>query len=483
MNSEMSRGKKVFISYARVDREHASRLYADLEKAGLEPWLDEESIRAGENWKAAIDRAIGESDFFLALLSSRSVDKKGYVQKELRRALDELDKYPENKIYLIPARLDECQPSHSKLFDLHRVDLFPSYEAGFEKLLRSFEDEISPRGSGAEVTLEPAAPPRKEPPVVHGYRRVVRTVAGWGIIAMLAGFSGHGPPPSKPPPANQSTGAEGKSSKELLPVIAVDGGEAGKSLLENLQGLGFPAEVSLKLDDIGLELVLIRKGSYLMGTPPTESGRELDETQHRVVISRPLYIGKYEVTQEQFAKVMTGFFHLNQFDGRDQNPVEKVSWNEAREFCQRLSAQLKGSIRLPTEAEWEYACRAGTNTPFHEGREMEHLGKVAWYKDNSDFETHPVGGKAPNAWGLYDMHGNVKEWCQDWYSETLGTNLEAVDPQGPQTGIYRVSRGGGIRSDPRFCRSGYRGSALPDRKDHDRGFRVVVALREPAELP
>jgi len=305
-------------------------------------------------------------------------------------------------------------------------------------------------------------------------------VAGLGFIALLAGFGGHGPEPHPVMISHQGTdGVSGRSRKEPLPVITVEGGEDGKSLLENLQGLGFPAEVSLKLDGTALELVLIRKGSFLMGTPLTESGREPDETQHRVVISRSFYIGKYEITQEQFAKVMTGYFHLNQFDGRDQNPVEKVSWSESQEFCRRLSTQLKGSIRLPTEAEWEYACRAGTSTPFYAGEKVLQLAKLAWYRGNSDFETHPVGGKAPNGWGLYDMQGNVKEWCQDWYSETLDTSPVVVDPQGPQTGIYRVSRGGGIRSEPKFCRSGYHGFKLPDQKDHDRGFRIVVSLRDP----
>lgn len=501
MNGEKAQ-KRVFISYARDDGEYARRLFADLKNVGFDPWLDEENLLPGQKWKPQIDKAIRESNFFLALLSSNSVNKKGFAQHELLRALDELEKYPESQIFLIPVRLDECQPSNSSLLALNRADLFPSYEAGFEKLLRALrqgqlngtEDRtgelvsvagaeslgndldaaISPSEPEVEIAIESAALPGEVLPVVPQIRRTRRALAGLGLISLLAGLGG------------QRHISERKSGgvSQSPPSITVEQKEprqGGESLLEYLRGLNFPAQVPLDVGGTDLDLVLIPRGSFLMGTPPTESDREPDEAQHRVEISRPFYIGKYEVTQKQFAKVMIGVFHLNQFDGRDQNPVENVSWSEANEFCRRLSTKLKGSIRLPTEAEWEYACR-GPSTTFDEGRKMEQLAKIAWYSDNAGFETHPVGGKAPTGWGLYDMHGNVKEWCQDWYSEILDTR-QAVDPQGPPAGIKRISRGGGIDSARGSCRSGYRGSADPGRRNHDRGFRIVVSLREPAELP
>jgi formylglycine-generating enzyme required for sulfatase activity len=152
-----------------------------------------------------------------------------------------------------------------------------------------------------------------------------------------------------------------------------------------------------------------------------------------------------------------------------------VSWEEAVDFCERLSQKENGKYRLPTEAEWEYACRAGTDTRFYYGNDLSYsqLGEYAWYGNNSGSETHPVGQKKPNAFGLYDMHGNVWEWCQDWYGENYYSQRSEVDPKGPDTGTARVLRGGSWFNLPRICRSASRLRLTPGYRFISGGFRVV----------
>ncbi|MFH0871486.1 MAG: SUMF1/EgtB/PvdO family nonheme iron enzyme [bacterium] len=165
----------------------------------------------------------------------------------------------------------------------------------------------------------------------------------------------------------------------------------------------------------GMEFVLIPAGRFLMGSPPSETGRDSGEDpQREVVITHPLYLGKYEVTQAQWRAIMTN--NPSKHQNCDDCPVEGVYWNDAQEFLRRLN-QRSGTTgyRLPTEAEWEYACRAGSGGTYSFGDDPGRLGEYAWYSDNSGGKTHPVGQKRPNAWGLYDMHGNVYEWCKSTY--------------------------------------------------------------------
>ena len=159
-----------------------------------------------------------------------------------------------------------------------------------------------------------------------------------------------------------------------------------------------------------------------------------------------------------------------------QNPVENVSWTDAVEFCRKLSAmpaeKTAGHVyRLPTEAEWEYACRSGTTTAYGFGDDASRLGDYGWFDGNSDSSTHPVGEKKPNAWGLYDMHGNVWEWCQDWYGDYPSGS--ATDPTGATSGSYRVIRGGSWSNDARYCRSAYRSWRTPEARYNNLGFRVL----------
>jgi formylglycine-generating enzyme required for sulfatase activity len=227
-------------------------------------------------------------------------------------------------------------------------------------------------------------------------------------------------------------------------------------------------------NSIGMKLVLIPAGEFMMGTPPTEDIREVGHPQHRVKISKSFYMGIYEVTQTQYQAVMGA--NPSYFKG-DDLPVEQVSRNDAIEFCRKLSQKEGRTYRLPTEAEWEYACRAGTTTRFYYGDDLAYsqLGEYGWYSNNSDYNTHPVGQKKPNAFGLYDMLGNVWEWCQDWYDRNYYTNSPAVDPQGPSSGQYCVIRGGNYRFDAFGLQSSFRGNGgTPSERREEVGFRLVL---------
>jgi formylglycine-generating enzyme required for sulfatase activity/serine/threonine protein kinase len=238
--------------------------------------------------------------------------------------------------------------------------------------------------------------------------------------------------------------------------------------------LGVPVEMT---NSIGMKLTLVPPGEFLMGSPNSEQDRSDGELQHRVRMTKPFYLGVYEVTQWEYERVM-GASPSHFKESGNSAPVEMVSWDEAQEFCRKLSAlpaeQAAGWVyRLPTEAEWEYACRAGSTSRFCFGDSDDGLDAYAWFGNNSDSKTHPVGLKKPNAWGLYDMHGNVWEWCADWYDSGYYVASPSSDPQGPSSGSDRVSRGGGWLYRPGDCRSSYRDGFSPGIRSFDLGFRVA----------
>jgi formylglycine-generating enzyme required for sulfatase activity len=224
-----------------------------------------------------------------------------------------------------------------------------------------------------------------------------------------------------------------------------------------------------------MRFVFIKPGEYTMGSPLKEEGRKADETQHEVFISKGFYMQTTEVTQEQWKAVMNET--PSYFSKCGQNcPVEQISWNEAQEFIKKLNQREKTKkYRLPTEAEWEYACRAGrTATRFSYGDDLKDLGKHCWHRDNSGDTTHKVAQKKANAWGLYDMHGNVWEWCQDRYGSYA--NAPATDPKGPTRGSERIFRGGAWNVIPSAIRCAFRGNIMPEERLRLVGFRLV---REP----
>jgi formylglycine-generating enzyme required for sulfatase activity len=248
-----------------------------------------------------------------------------------------------------------------------------------------------------------------------------------------------------------------------------------------------------------MKLVLIPRGTFTMGSPKAETGREASEgPQHEVEITRPFYLGSYPVTQAEYRKVMgsnPSYFSATG-GGKDKVagdtgrfPVESVSWVDATRFCARLSALAKekaaGRVyRLPTEAEWEYACRAGTTTPFH-------FGKSASSRQANFDGEQPSGGAAggpfllrtckvgsykANDFGLFDMHGNVWQWCQDWYKKDYYKESPKEDPKGPYRGVARLLRGGCWGDPGSSCRAGRRGWFDPREGSADIGFRVACVV-------
>jgi len=236
-----------------------------------------------------------------------------------------------------------------------------------------------------------------------------------------------------------------------------------------------------------LELVWINPGSFMMGSPLGESARDEDETQHRVTLTKGFWLGKYEVTQAQWQQVMGSNPSYSKNAG-GKAPVENVSWNDCKDFLQKLNGKgVEGTFRLPTEAEWEYACRAGTTTRFGFGENDGDLHRYGNYcersctedyswkdKDHSDGhdKTAPVGSLKPNAWGLHDMHGNVWEWCQDWYGDYPSGS--ATDPAGVSSGSSRVLRGGSWFLSAGLCRSARRYGIEPSYRFSLSGLRVVL---------
>jgi len=260
-------------------------------------------------------------------------------------------------------------------------------------------------------------------------------------------------------------------------------------------------------NSLGMKLAYIPAGKFTMGSPAGEAEREDGEMQHEVTITKPFYLGVCEVTQREFGSVKVpdakraGAIFTEKRGGGPDHPMENVTWQQAVAFCKVLSDQAEEKkagrrYRLPTEAEWEYACRAGTTAAFHFGKALS--AKQANF--NGDFpyggadkgsylrKTAKVGSYEPNAWGLHDMHGNVWEWCADYYDKDYYKNSPKEDPKGPEKGVvstdygefFRVVRGGSWLDEARACRSACRFRAMPDEPNRLVGFRVVCEVEAKA---
>ena len=258
--------------------------------------------------------------------------------------------------------------------------------------------------------------------------------------------------------------------------IRLESGE-DKNINIRLKPVAIAQQENSFTNSLGMEFVYIKPGTFMMGSPLDEPNRDDNEKQHKVTLTSGFYMQTTEVTQGQWKAVMD----TRPWSGKkyvrdaDNNPAVFVSWNDAQEFIEKLnSKEGGGKYRLPTEAEWEYACRAGSTTMFYFGSSYSQLGDYVWYyknaRDAGDKYAHRVGVKKPNAWGLYDMHGNVYEWCQDLFDDYPSGSV--TDPQGSSSGSHRVYRGGCWNDYARYCRSAYRLNLSPGYRYNYLGFRL-----------
>lgn len=325
------------------------------------------------------------------------------------------------------------------------------------------------------------------------------------FIAELSACFAPPPPPIATPELPKEVAAQGPLPRPPPlppPVKPANAASVAPSVPHELPKLpaGFapprnPKPGAVWINSIGMRLNCLPAGAFLMGSPEDEKKRNDDEFLHAVRITRPFLLGAYPVTQGEFEKVMgsnPSYFSSagagnDKMQGLDaaRFPVENVSWEEAEEFCRKLSAHEGQEYRLPTEAEWEYAARASTNTVFHFGDSL--VGNEANCICRSPYgtsdkgkylgRTTPVGSFAPNAFDLYDMHGNVWEWCHDWYDENSNRDSPPEDPAGPlYGGPWRVARGGNWRLPAACCRAAFRNAFEPDTRDSGLGFRVALSI-------
>jgi formylglycine-generating enzyme required for sulfatase activity len=373
---------RIFLCHASEDKAQVREVYHRLQTIdGFEPWLDEEDLLPGQEWAREIPRALQASDFILIFLSRTSVAKRGYVQREMKLALDTWQELPEGTIHTIPVRIDDCEVPES-FRRYHWANLFEPN--GFDRIVRAIRAELTKRQ-------------------------------------------------------------------------------------------GTEPEPSTFTNSISMEFVLIPTGTFMMGSPYSDTQVEdKEKPAHRVTISQLFYLGKYPVTQGQWEAVMGT--NPSHFTGDQNRPVERVSWEDTQEYIRRLNTRESSArYRLPTEAEWEYACRAGSTPRSCFGDNRSQLGVYGWYDNNSRGMSHPVGQRKPNAWGLHDMHGNVWEWVQDWYG---AYDPEPVtDPQGLASGSHRVVRGGSWHSEAGGCRSAYRSFGAPSDRYDFVGFRCACSGR------
>jgi formylglycine-generating enzyme required for sulfatase activity len=399
---------RVFLCHASSDKPVVRELYKKLSESGYQPWLDEEDLLPGQEWEREIRVAVRASDVVIVCLSPASTSKQGFVQKEIKLVLDVADEQPEGTIFVIPARLAACDVPE-RLRRWHWVNLYE--DGGYVKLVKALEHRAK--------TLQPVPDKCDRKRFTTAKHKKPRQ-------------AGAAPIDAAEDADRDATRAEETALGRMFEFDTVTLDEVGNvaSRLQK-QARQFVEELA---PGITLEMVSIPGGTFMMGSPEEEEGSDDNERpQHQVTVSR-FHMGKFPVTQAQW-RVVAGWPKVerelnaepSRFKG-DDRPVEQVSWEEVVEFCARLASRTEKGYRLPTEGEWEYACRAGTRTPFafgetvssdfvnYDGRYPYGFAAIILAPEGRNRgETVPVGSLGvANGFGLYDMHGNVSEWCQDW---------------------------------------------------------------------
>ncbi|MCC6586287.1 MAG: SUMF1/EgtB/PvdO family nonheme iron enzyme [Bryobacterales bacterium] len=486
----------IFISYASADRARVKPLVEVLQREGWSVWWDR-TIPPGKTWDQVIESAIQQARCVVVLWSKASVASE-WVRLEAHDG--------KQRGILIPAKIDNVEPPFA--FRMIQAASLVDWRgernhAELAELLREVESLVPRRVQAAAepapgppvnpvpmpvMETPPAAPKIREKKVArpwtgHG-RTMTFAAVGLLFVAGLAVWqpwrSGPAPKREEPRPDQPTNKIDSKkgnpptvptvenkhkastSEPKGSQTVAETKSEPKKREAADGQTLPpAPSEVRTKLNPKdGLEYVWIPPGQFQMGCSPGDNECYGETPAHPVTITRGFWMGRTEVTEAAYNR------SLSKSGGSEQMPKVNVNWNEAKAYCEWAG------LRFPTEAEWEYAARAGT-TDARYGV----VDSVAWHEGNSRDKLHPVAGKRPNRWGLYDMLGNAWEWVQDWYDEGYYKGSPSADPPGPRTGKYRTLRGGSWYAPPGYTRASNRGRGEPTDRDFYVGFRCSGELR------
>ncbi len=407
---------QIFFSYSKKDRERVLPIIGGLEDEGYTVWWDD-NLLAGEEWTAEIEAQITACECVVVAWSGEAVASR-WVKREAR--------YGDNNGILVPIRIERVTPPF-EFDDVQYIDLLTWSGDRANGRWRALVKAVKAKaGPPAQDPAPDTAPPRPEPR------------------------------PDPEPPRAASRPRQG----DVAPSWATGGTGTDK----------FGSWADLTLDGVTQRLRWSEPGSFMMGSPEDEEGLWAYEgPRHKVTLTKGFWLFDTPVTQALWEGVMGN--NPSRFKGADR-PVERVSWDDTQAFLDRINSRVPGlEFTLPTEAQWEYACRAGTDGPNYLGG-ADRLAELAWYDENNGRETHPVKGKAPNDWGLYDMLGNVWEWCDDGRRAYDGAPV--TDPAGSQqTGSSRALRGGSWNASARGVRAAGRVAVTPDDRDDNIGFRCA----------
>jgi formylglycine-generating enzyme required for sulfatase activity len=497
---------KIFISYRREDSEHITGRICDHLEARFgheNVFLDVNAIPFGVDFREHLDRAVGQCGVLLAVIGEQWLDVRHREgAKQGRRRLDDPADFVRIEIESALARGIPVVPVLVGRADMPGEEELPqgllrklAYRQAAEvRSGRDFRDHVDRLIRGIELLLQegpggPEEQPREEParqqeeqqrpqeeeaaPRPRDPAQLQRE--GEAKLARLVREAMErtgGRPTAEDTVAFGEVVRQHRLPKAWAKAIIAE----GRRLWEQERSRERrPGEVVAVVLGPGLEMAFawIPPGTFLMGSPATEAGRASEETQHRVTLTRGFWLGIHPVTQTEWQAVMDD--NPSQF--REGNrPVEQVSWDDCQEFCRKLGARTGKRFRLPTEAEWEYACRAGTTTAYYTGAGLEALKRAGWCSYDgvwgSAGQTMPVGQLEPNAWGLADMHGNVWEWCADFYAPY--ETADATDPVNTSKGDARVLRGGAWCHDPKSCRAAARSRWEAGYRHFSIGCRVCL---------
>ncbi|MEI6142325.1 MAG: SUMF1/EgtB/PvdO family nonheme iron enzyme [Mariniphaga sp.] len=487
---------KVFISYNHKDQEVALKIKDRLESSGIKVIIDVEAMSTGENISEFIKKCIHESGITLSLISSNSLMSAWVAMETIWSSYDETlrNRYflPCNidnsffKISFTDQTLDVIEERTSEVSDtisyrlkkgrgiddlagehtrLNRLKFeLPSiisrlknslcvslieghFDSGMEKVIKDILNKKAVSTEPIQIEIPKKSKPTTKSP--KPLKEVKKTLHQKGLqTPKLDGL---------PPPETLGSLEDPKVSDNSTPNATPN-----------------PTQITIA----GIEMVFVKGGEFIMGDD--NSGYDREKPVHKVFIS-DFYIGKYPVTQKQWTE-LTGS-NPSYFKGDDNCPVEQVRWDDAQNFLKILNLKTGKTFRLPTEAEWEYAAGGGAlalRTKWAGTSNERELGDYAWYNKNSDGKTHPVGTKTPNSLGIYDMSGNVWEWCNDSYSdnyyEECNRNGLVKNPTGPDEGSFRVLRGGSWNYYADYSRVACRSNSTPISRWNDSGFRILLAL-------